>query len=199
MRLFLFRWGLVFTTAAILLRARRNWSKNLKRKDGPVEAKKLETEIPETMQLVTPLERQLMLDSLPVMRRQILRNWRVLGEDDAWTTLPSGRYESARVYARPRDPEVGMGATVYVGTDRWAGTIVKVSPSLKRVQIQLDKVWRTRNWTQENQQYLYALDPDGDVKAATYRPEGLWRIQGVRTWGACVFGRRDYYQDPEFR
>lgn len=131
------------------------------------------------------------------MRRQTLANWRVRGRGGRWVT-PECVHVPDSVYVRPRDPVVGEGCTIRVGSDRWAGTIVKVSPTMAKVWIRLDKVWPTKNCTKESQRYMYTPNPEGTEKIATRRPAGIWRLLGGDTWGACTFGERDFYKDPSF-
>ena len=90
------------------------------------------------------------------------------------------------------DPKVGDGATLYAYTDRYAGTITKVSPSGKTVWITEDRV----TWKPHPSGYADSCtpDPNGRVFIARKRPNGTWRSAGM----GVTLGRRDAYRDPHF-
>lgn len=91
------------------------------------------------------------------------------------------------------EPKVGDGCTITRWTDRSAGTVVKVTRCT--ITVKEDSAKRTdKNGLSENQEYVYAYDPD--CRAYTFRktkrgwrcPEGYGLIIGVRM----------AYWDPHF-
>ncbi len=96
--------------------------------------------------------------------------------------------------ASPR-PEVGMGATILMWSDRNPATIVWVSPSGKTIKIQQDTYRRTdQNGNSEEQSYEYSRNPDALVETARLTKRG-WRLKGG---GGILLGRREEYRDPTF-
>jgi len=96
--------------------------------------------------------------------------------------------------ASPR-PEVGMGATILMWSDRNPATIVWVSPSGKTIKIQQDTYRRTdQNGISEAQSYEYSRNPEAPVETARLTKRG-WRVQG-----GCgiLIGNRERYRDPTF-
>ena len=161
--------------------------------------KKAEPEGTPTLQVVTRSEVAVMLNTPHLMRKQILDNWQRWDEDTEQWASTNTEYVKGTVYARPRDPEVGMGVTIHVVSDKYAGTIEKVSPSLVKVWIRIDKPRPTKAHDfYGKQSYLYVPDPEGEVKVATRRPSGVWKIQGAKGYGQCVFGVREFYSDQTF-
>jgi len=95
---------------------------------------------------------------------------------------------------------VGMGATKYVGSDRYPFTVVKIL-SPKRILIREDKAIRTDNngaFT-EQQEYRYEADPAGRTYTISLRHNGLWYEVGQPAkWTFFSVGERDAHQDPHF-
>jgi hypothetical protein len=92
-------------------------------------------------------------------------------------------------------PEVGMGATIYLWSDRLAGSVIRVTKSGKTAWIQEDRTQRTdKNGQSEVQDYTFTADPDGRIFRATLRKDGTWRAGS----NGVTFGRRDAYRDPSF-
>lgn len=88
-------------------------------------------------------------------------------------------------------PEVGMPATVLHWTDRTAGTVIRVSPSGKTIDVQADTATRIdRNGMSEAQSYTFARNPQGRVFTFRLGRDGRWR--GV------VLGERAQYHDFSF-
>lgn len=72
-------------------------------------------------------------------------------------------------------PLIGMGATIQIGSDRIAGTIIQATP--KRIVIQEDKKTRIdNNGMSEMQEYKYDRDPNGSFYVATLRKDGRYRV-----------------------
>lgn len=106
--------------------------------------------------------------------------------------------------AQPRHepvvPEVGMGATVIMWSDRYAVTIVEVSPNGKSVKVQSDNYKRTdTNGMSENQSYEFSPNPDAPITTYTLRKNGRWVHQGSSMNGqGLAIGFRDAYHDFSF-
>jgi hypothetical protein len=63
------------------------------------------------------------------------------------------------------EPEVGMGATILMYSDRHAGTIIKVERKNKKlyIEVQEDHATRTDNYGMSDcQSYSYAPNPKGE-------------------------------------
>lgn len=89
--------------------------------------------------------------------------------------------------------QVGDGASLRVGSDSYAYTVVSVTPSGKTVKLQKDTATlvKTSN-PYVDQVYTYQADPDGVVITARLGKRG-WKANGNR-----VAGYRREYQDPSF-
>ena len=94
-------------------------------------------------------------------------------------------------------PEVGMGCTECVGTDRNACTITKVSESGKTIWYRWDNAKVVKgdkyNGTAE---YEYSFDENGTDYRARLRKDG--RYIGIGTDNRIILGVRDEYYDPHF-
>lgn len=96
-------------------------------------------------------------------------------------------------------PKVGDGATIYAYTDRYAATVIAVSPSGKTVTVQEDnadwEVWPS-GYAKANS---FVPSPNGRTWTVTLRHvKGgtLWRTKGANN--GVRFGTRDAYRDPHF-
>ena len=88
---------------------------------------------------------------------------------------------------------VGDGATYGIGSDRYAGTVVAVSPTGHRVTLQFD---HARCASYAEQDYTYTPNPDGGTMVFTRRRDGGYRPLGSNCGG---LGRgRHQYRDPSF-
>lgn len=95
-------------------------------------------------------------------------------------------------------PEVGMGATILMATDRRAATIIWVSESGRQVIIQEDKAIRVdSNGMSESQEYRYERDEDSTPVKYSLRKDGAWRQVG-QSQGGLLIGRRSEYYDYSF-
>lgn len=97
-------------------------------------------------------------------------------------------------------PEVGMGATICLWTDRHAATVIKVSPSGREVTVQHDHARLTnKDGIYGNQTYEYSPNPDGPTEVFTLRKNGRYTRKGEEMGGTTlhVGDRREYY-DPSF-
>ena len=104
-------------------------------------------------------------------------------------------------------PEVGMGATMGVGSDRYAMTITEVKHfnsgarkgQPRSVTVQSDNATIVGgNSGDGSAQYEYTPDPNGMTREFTIRPNGKWvqRGQGVRFGSRLGIGHRDQHYDP---
>lgn len=99
-----------------------------------------------------------------------------------------------------RTPEVGMGVTINLFTDRHAATIIEVvSPT--RIRVQEDKaVLVSGSRMSESQEYEFTPDPKGLVRTFSKRKNGLWiEADSQRHNGTSLtIGERDEYYDFSF-
>lgn len=96
-------------------------------------------------------------------------------------------------------PEIGMGATIIMYTDRYAATILAVTR--QGVYITEDIVTRTdKNGMSESQDYTYAPNPIAKMQVFTLRKTGRYVRRGEPMRGGThlVIGTRDHYIDPSF-
>jgi hypothetical protein len=90
-------------------------------------------------------------------------------------------------------PEVGMGATITMYTDRHACTIIDVSPFGRRIIVQEDAATRTdTNGMSESQTYSYTPDPKGAVCVFSLRKDGRY-VERCGSNGLLVGSRRHYH------
>ena len=103
-------------------------------------------------------------------------------------------------------PEVGMGATITMHTDRHACTIVSVSEDGKRIETTADKAIRTdlnpdgSAPMTDCQSYRYEPQPDIRRDAWTLRKDGGWVKEGesLRQGQRICLGFRDHHHDYSF-
>lgn len=99
------------------------------------------------------------------------------------------------------EPEVGMGATILMWTDRSPATIVWVAKNGKSLKIIADDYKRIdSNGISEDQEYEYTPRPDGTPTLYTKRKNGRWvrKGEGLNTGQAIRIGTRERYYDPCF-
>lgn len=90
-------------------------------------------------------------------------------------------------------PEVGMGATILMWTDRHAATIVKVTPT--QVHVQQDKATRVdKNGMSDSQDYTYEPNPEAPIQVFRKTKRG-WRDRSGQGLG---IGYRCEYYDFSF-
>lgn len=93
-------------------------------------------------------------------------------------------------------PAVGMGVTQVIGSDRYPGTISRVSASGKTFWFKRDNYKRTdRNGISESQTYEYSADPNCYETEVRRRKDGSWQEIGG---GYVNVGFRRAYLDPSF-
>lgn len=106
-------------------------------------------------------------------------------------------------------PEVGMGATVCGYTDKYAGTIIRVTE--KRMDVQRDKATRNPDWkpevipggfvghctNQDGQNYTYERDPQGEIFHCSLRTtdsgKSYWKLCGSTRRMVKVGVREEFY------
>lgn len=94
-------------------------------------------------------------------------------------------------------PEVGMGATLVMWTDRHAYTIIEVSKSGKSFKMQRDKATRIdKNGMSDSQEYSFERDPNGSIDKVTLRRDGKWKVEKQGT--TVIPNTRDEYYDYSF-
>ena len=123
--------------------------------------------------------------------------------------------EQARVFGSSGAPSVvGDGATILGYSDRYAFTLVDISPSGRTITLQRDKATLLNGVSSGEpdalhftpggfvghvsgrQRYLYERDPQGQVTKATLRKDGRWRQS--RTDAPVILGVRDEHYDFNF-
>lgn len=101
----------------------------------------------------------------------------------------------------PVIPEIGMGATSTVGSDRSPYTITAVSPSGKQITVQRDEVMIVNPDGLGNGDYVTMPNPKAPEQVYTLRSNGRWIMKGspMTAWWLAIYpGTRDYYRDPHF-
>ena len=85
-----------------------------------------------------------------------------------------------------------MGATILMWTDRYAGTVIRVTPT--QIHVQEDKATRTdKNGMSESQDYEYAPNPQGRVWIFRKTKRG-YRANGA----GLLLDSREAYHDYSF-
>lgn len=103
--------------------------------------------------------------------------------------------------SKSAEPEVGMGATILMYSDRHAATIVEVNASKTRVGIQRDDAKRVDdNGMSDSQHYEFTPDTSAPVEYYTLRKNGKWvRVGQPQSSGAQIgVGYRSEYYDFTF-
>lgn len=98
-----------------------------------------------------------------------------------------------------KTPEVGMGATLYSYSDRYAYTIIRVSANGKSLWATLDKAIRIdENGMSDSQSYRYETIENSHEELFTLRKDGRWH-KGTTLGGLVLgIGHRDAYHDYSF-
>lgn len=98
------------------------------------------------------------------------------------------------------EPEIGMGATLCVGSDRYPYTIVDIVTN-KRTGLATILTMRADNFRliggsilSEHQEYEYTSDPAGVAIIVRKRSDGSWKVNRGET--PVVIGVKNYYRDP---
>jgi hypothetical protein len=97
-------------------------------------------------------------------------------------------------------PQVGMGATELMFTDRNAYTIIEIIND-KTIIVQRDDVKRVdKNGMSDSQEYVYISNPDNAVYEVTLRKNGKWITKGqnAKHGTSWLIGHRMEYYDYSF-
>lgn len=99
--------------------------------------------------------------------------------------------------SNPDKPEVGMGATILMWTDRAAGTIIEVSKSGKTIKVQRDHAKRIDDlgMTDSGQKYEFSRNPNGSIYTFRFGKRG-WRGTGGSP--GLLIGHRSEHYDFSF-
>jgi hypothetical protein len=99
-------------------------------------------------------------------------------------------------------PEVGMGATIYAGSDSYPATVSRVSPSGKTIWVKKDKKMVTGGTFEEgNVTFVTLPDEEAEERQYSLRSNGYWLAKGTplhARYGHLSLGARSYHQDPSF-
>jgi len=93
-------------------------------------------------------------------------------------------------------PVVGMGATITCGSDRYPGTVMRVSASGKTVWV-IEDDFRRKDHNgpfTESQEYEFFPNPNGHIYRVHFTKRGFWKAGWQTVW----FGGRGAYRDPCF-
>jgi hypothetical protein len=95
-------------------------------------------------------------------------------------------------------PEIGMGATILMYTDRHAATIVEVRHNM--VFVRQDRATLKGSTMSESQEYHYEPNPEAALRCFTLRRNGAWVEQGteMKSGTRLAIGHREEYSDPSF-
>jgi hypothetical protein len=105
-----------------------------------------------------------------------------------------------------KDPQIGMGATICMHSDRHAGTVIGIDQPKKMVIIQRDKAKRTDNWgMSDSQEYSYTPDSEGATYIFKFGKDNRWheyltnretfRLNKVKGGCGLILGDRDEHYD----
>lgn len=102
---------------------------------------------------------------------------------------------TAEKNAEPK-PEVGMGATIVMWTDRHAATVIEVSKSGKTIRIREDHAERTdKNGRSDAQSWSFTPNENGRTYTVRLTKRG-WKVSGGGP--SVVLGVRSEYYDFSF-
>lgn len=97
-----------------------------------------------------------------------------------------------------KPPEVGMGATLRVGSDAYPYTIVEVTGKTLTAQRDNAKLVSGSRMS-EDQEYEYEPNPNAKKNVFTLRKNGRWVEKGAGMNSASLFiGHRRQYMDPSY-
>ena len=81
------------------------------------------------------------------------------------------------------EPEVGMGATQLMWSDRYPFTIIAVSKNKNQIIVQRDDCKRTdTNGMSDSQSYEFTPNPQADTYLVRRMPGGEWRVVSLEVW-----------------
>lgn len=104
-----------------------------------------------------------------------------------------------QIFSNTITPEIGMGATICVGSDRYAGTIVNVNKTGKTIHFQYDDSYVVfGNIYSGDVRYTYTRNPHASIVVFTLRKNGRYKEKGasMNSGRSLIVGIRDEYCDP---
>lgn len=104
-------------------------------------------------------------------------------------------------------PQVGMGVTISLYSDRYTYTIIAISSSGKQLTLQRDKVILNKDFkpdfhvggfvghvsNQEDQSYTYERDLEGEKVIARMSKSGVFYARKISTKPIALNVRREFY------
>jgi hypothetical protein len=120
--------------------------------------------------------------------------------------MEGGLFNRLMETSKQPHPEVGMGATIIMYTDRRAATVAVLDLAggrgeIKSIFVREDKAIRTDgNKMSESQSYRYEPDPTAPLQQFTLRRNGCWVRKGEssKEGTTLMLGNRDAYHDYSF-
>ena len=110
-------------------------------------------------------------------------------------TLPPTVQSPANSEGKQVTLQRGLGATLYVGSDRYAYTLVGWTANGEIIYVTADKATRTdKNGQSESQEYSYESQDTVPEKAVWSRQQKRYRLNGM----GLYLGERRAYLDPGF-
>lgn len=109
--------------------------------------------------------------------------------------------------AKSPEPEVGMGATILMWTDRQPATVVEVNHKKRYIVVQEDNAKRIdTDGMSESQEYEYSPNPEASRQIYRKMKDGRWvrhyvnpdTNRLVKDGTALMLGRREKYHDYSF-
>lgn len=118
---------------------------------------------------------------------------------------------ASQVIGQPT-PVIGMGATYFSGSDRYAATVVEVIEKngsfIVGIQDDNAKVTNPGSGGTGGEEYEFTANPNGRIqyfraKTKDSRWEGVYKNEETGRWnkvgfGSMMIGKRDTYRDPHF-
>lgn len=102
---------------------------------------------------------------------------------------------------KPAIPEIGMGATILMFSDREPATITFIAPGGKLIGVKRDFAKRVdKNGMSESQTWEFSPNPDAVVEYYSLRKNGQWVKQGnsIKNGEVILLGHRSKYYDFSF-
>ena len=108
------------------------------------------------------------------------------------TLLKNNKFKLSEIARIIKKPEVGMGATIYFGSDSYSCTIIKVNRTGTKIEIQEDNSKLKAGHTLDDQEYDYFPNPKGRIYKVNLRKDAIWRV-AYSSQSVSVGSRRRYY------
>jgi len=102
------------------------------------------------------------------------------------------------IWEQTRHPVPGMPITVFIGRDRYPGTIHTVTARGRFFTYRKDcAIARIDSYAAENQAYLFIPDDTAALELASRGADGRYQVSG-KPWTCIGLGARAAYFDPTF-